>query len=122
MPGNARFCPIEDRARKNEPTASPPDRNSSPGRELAPNNFDALVPIIPTPMTSYTQSIQNLMNELSRLPGIGMRSAERIAFHLLKEKPDDAMRLADAIRDVKTRIKHCSVCYHLPESDPCGIC
>jgi len=73
-------------------------------------------------MTSYTQSIQNLMNELSRLPGIGMRSAERIAFHLLKEKPDDAMRLADAIRDVKTRIKHCSVCYNLTESDPCGIC
>src|SRR5438046_5618261 len=73
-------------------------------------------------MASYTQSIQNLMNELSRLPGIGMRSAERIAFHLLKEKPDDAMKLADAIRDVKTRIKHCSICYNLTESDPCNIC
>ena len=73
-------------------------------------------------MTSYTQSIQNLMNELSRLPGIGMRSAERIAFHLLKQNADDAMRLADAIRDVKTRIKHCSVCYNLTESDPCAIC
>ncbi|MEA2735060.1 MAG: recombination protein RecR [Humisphaera sp.] len=73
-------------------------------------------------MSSHTQSIQNLMNELSRLPGIGVRSAERIAFHLLKQKPDDAMRLADAIRDVKTRIKHCSVCYNLTESDPCNIC
>src|SRR6476469_5385178 len=73
-------------------------------------------------MASYTQSIQNLMNELSRLPGIGMRSAERIAFHLLKQKPEDAMRLADAIRDVKTRIRHCSVCYNLTESDPCAIC
>src|SRR6476661_1770302 len=73
-------------------------------------------------MSSYTQSIQNLMNELSRLPGIGMRSAERIAFHLLKQKPEDAMRLADAIRDVKTRIKHCSVCYNLTEQDPCAIC
>jgi len=73
-------------------------------------------------MSSYTQSIQNLMNELARLPGIGMRSAERIAFHLLKEKPEDAMRLAEAIRDVKTRIKHCSVCYNLTESDPCSIC
>jgi recombination protein RecR len=71
---------------------------------------------------SHTQSIQNLMNELSRLPGIGMRSAERIAFHLLKQKPEDAMRLADAIRDVKTRIKHCSVCYNLTETDPCNIC
>jgi len=73
-------------------------------------------------MSSYTQSIQNLMTELSKLPGIGMRSAERIAFHLLKQKPEDAMRLADAIRDVKTRIKHCSVCYNLTELDPCSIC
>src|SRR5688500_5693488 len=62
------------------------------------------------------------MNELSRLPGIGMRSAERIAFHLLKEKAEDALRLAEAIRDVKTRIKHCSVCYNLTEEDPCSIC
>jgi recombination protein RecR len=62
------------------------------------------------------------MTELSRLPGIGMRSAERIAFHLLKQKAEDAMRLADAIRDVKTRIKHCSICYNLTESDPCNIC
>jgi len=73
-------------------------------------------------MASHTQSIQNLMNELSRLPGIGVRSAERIAFHLLKQNPEDALRLADAIRDVKTRIKHCSVCYNLTETDPCGIC
>ena len=73
-------------------------------------------------MTSYTQSIQNLMNELARLPGIGMRSAERIAFHLLKQRPDEAMKLADAIRDVKTRIRHCSACYNLTEQDPCAIC
>ena len=73
-------------------------------------------------MSSYTQSIQNLMNELSRLPGIGMRSAERIAFHLLKQSPDEAMKLAEAIHDVKTRIKHCSVCYNLTEQDPCSIC
>ena len=51
-----------------------------------------------------------------------MRSAERIAFHLLKQKPEEAMRLADAIRDVKTRIKHCSVCYNLTEQDPCPVC
>src|SRR5688572_25147819 len=73
-------------------------------------------------MSSYTQSLQELMNQLSRLPGIGMRSAERIAFHLLKEKPEEAMKLADAIRDVKTRIKHCSICYNLTEEDPCDIC
>ena len=73
-------------------------------------------------MSSYTQSLANLMTQLSRLPGIGVRSAERIAFHLLKQKPAEAMELADAIRDVKTRIKHCSVCYNLTESDPCDVC
>jgi recombination protein RecR len=73
-------------------------------------------------MSAYTQSIQSLMNELARLPGIGMRSAERIAFHLLKQKPEEAMKLADAIRDVKTRIRYCSVCYNLTEADPCMIC
>ena len=73
-------------------------------------------------MANYTQSIQNLMNELASLPGIGTRSAERIAFHILKQKPQDALRLSEAIRDVKTRIKHCSVCYNLTESDPCSIC
>jgi recombination protein RecR len=73
-------------------------------------------------MASYTQSIQNLMDELSSLPGIGMRSAERIAFHLLKQRPEEALKLADAIRDVKTRIKHCSICSNLTEQDPCSIC
>ena len=73
-------------------------------------------------MTNYTQSIQSLMNELARLPGIGMRSAERIAFHLLKQNPQEALKLADAIRDVKTRIRHCSVCFNLTEEDPCHIC
>jgi len=72
--------------------------------------------------TAYTKSIQDLMNELARLRGIGMRSAERIAFHLLKQSPAEAMKLADAIRDVKTRIRHCSVCYNLTEQDPCNIC
>jgi recombination protein RecR len=73
-------------------------------------------------MASYTHSIQNLIDQFASLPGIGARSAERIAFHLLKQKPEEAMRLAEAIRDVKTRIKHCSVCYNLTESDPCNIC
>ena len=73
-------------------------------------------------MASYTQAIQNLMNQFARLPGIGVRSAERIAFHLLKERPEEAFALADAIRDVKTRTRHCSVCYNLTESDPCNIC
>jgi recombination protein RecR len=73
-------------------------------------------------MSSYAQSIQTLMDELGKLPGIGPRSAERIAFHLLKQTPAEALRLAEAIREVKTRIKHCSVCYNLTEDDPCRIC
>jgi recombination protein RecR len=73
-------------------------------------------------MSNYTQSIQNLMNQLASLPGIGMRSAERITFHLLKQNQADALKLADAIRDVKTRIRHCTVCYNLTEADPCQIC
>src|SRR5881227_3663310 len=73
-------------------------------------------------MANYTQSIQSLLNELARLPGIGMRSAERIAFHLLKQSPEEAMKLSDAIREVKTRIRHCTVCFNLTEQDPCSIC
>ncbi len=73
-------------------------------------------------MSNYTQSIQTLMNELARLPGIGMRSAERIAFHLLKQTPEEAMKLAAAISEVKTRIRHCSICYNLTEQDPCAVC
>ncbi|MCC6422556.1 MAG: recombination protein RecR [Phycisphaerales bacterium] len=72
--------------------------------------------------SNYTQSLQNLIQHLSNLPGIGLRSAERIAFHLLKQRPEEAMQLADAIRDVKTRIKHCSTCFNLTEQDPCMIC
>lgn len=73
-------------------------------------------------MSSYTQSIQNLIEQLASLPGIGNRSAERIAFHLLKQSTEEALRLADAIRDVKTKIRHCSICYNLTEADPCDLC
>lgn len=73
-------------------------------------------------MASFTPPIQNLMNAFASLPGIGMRSAERITFHLLKQSPEEALKLADAIRDVKLKIKHCSRCYNLTESDPCNIC
>jgi recombination protein RecR len=73
-------------------------------------------------MAAYAQSIQKLIDELAGLPGIGARSAERIAFHLIKQKPEDALRLSEAIRDVKTRIRHCSTCFNLTEADPCAIC
>lgn len=62
------------------------------------------------------------MHELAQLPGIGPRSAERIAFHLLRAGRDEALRLADAIRDVKQNLRHCSRCFNLTETDPCRIC
>ncbi|MEM6562319.1 MAG: recombination protein RecR, partial [Planctomycetota bacterium] len=70
-------------------------------------------------MAAHTSVIQELIDELARLPGIGVRSAERIAFHLLKSPTEDALRLSDAVRDVKTRIRHCSICFNLTEEDPC---
>jgi len=73
-------------------------------------------------MPSYTHSIQNLIDRIAQLPGIGLRSAERITFHLLKSRPEEALALADAIRDVKTRIRHCSICFNLAEGEICDIC
>jgi recombination protein RecR len=62
------------------------------------------------------------MTELGKLPGIGARSAERLAFHILKSSEDEAMALADAIADVKRKIRPCTVCFNLAEGDLCGIC
>ncbi len=56
------------------------------------------------------------------MPGIGKRSAERIAFHLLKQPPEEAMALATALTDLKRNVRHCSRCFNLTESDPCAIC
>lgn len=59
---------------------------------------------------------------LSRLPGIGNRSAQRLAFHLLKQPPQEAAELAGAIAELKRNTRHCSICFNLTESDPCPIC
>lgn len=67
-------------------------------------------------------SLSRLMTELVRLPGIGPRSAERIAFHLLRVDKAEAMALAEAIREVKQSLRHCSRCYNLTDEDPCPIC
>jgi recombination protein RecR len=73
-------------------------------------------------MAAYSESIQRLMAELGKLPGIGPRSAERMAFYLLKCSEQEAMALADAIRDVKQRIRPCKVCFNLAEGELCAIC
>ncbi len=73
-------------------------------------------------MTGYGRTIENLIEQLGKLPGIGARTAERLAFHILKSSQADAMRLADAIGDVKTQIRPCSKCFNLAEAELCDIC
>lgn len=70
----------------------------------------------------YSGSMERLIEQFARLPGIGRRTAERLAFHVLRAGRDEAMGLAQAIRDVKTNVKHCSQCFNLTETDPCSVC
>ncbi len=73
-------------------------------------------------MAELTESVNVLIKELSRLPGIGKKSAERIAYHLLKVSKDEALALADAIRSVKENVRYCKQCYNLSEQELCEIC
>ena len=66
--------------------------------------------------------LQRLVGELSKLPGIGQRTAQRLAFHVLRASAEDANALADAIRDVKERITLCEVCFNLAEGPRCTVC
>lgn len=70
----------------------------------------------------YPRAVNELIEEFARLPGIGRRTAERLAFHILKSAPDDALKLSRAIADVKQTVRHCSICYNLTDADPCPIC
>ncbi len=70
----------------------------------------------------YAGPIQRLIAELSKLPGIGQRSAQRLAFHILREEDDDANALADAIREVKEKVGLCETCFNLAEGPICRIC
>ena len=72
--------------------------------------------------SAYPESVVRLMEEFSNLPGIGSRSAERLAFYLLKSDKAAAFRLADAIRDMKTNVRHCGICLNLAENSPCPVC
>lgn len=68
------------------------------------------------------ESLARLKEQLQKLPGIGARSAERLAFHILREPREFAAGLAQAILDVKDKLRPCSVCFNLTETDPCPIC
>ena len=73
-------------------------------------------------MAVYTQPVQALIDELGRLPGIGPKSAQRIAFHLLKLPADDVNRLAMSITDAKARVRFCVRCWNFADGDLCPIC
>ncbi|HEX5852961.1 MAG TPA: recombination mediator RecR [Solirubrobacteraceae bacterium] len=72
--------------------------------------------------TSYAPPVQRLVSELSKLPGIGNRTAQRLAFHILRASGEDASALADAIREVKEKIGLCEVCFNLTDETRCRIC
>ena len=73
-------------------------------------------------MPELTQSVTNLIDEFARLPGIGKKSAERLAYHVLRVHRTEAMALADAIRSVKENVRYCRICYNLAEEEECMIC
>lgn len=71
---------------------------------------------------AYIQSISRLREQLTKLPGVGDKTAERMAYHIVRLQREEAMELARAIREVKDNVKQCSVCSLLSESDPCHVC
>jgi recombination protein RecR len=73
-------------------------------------------------MAVYAQPVQELIDELGRLPGIGPKSAQRIAFHLLKAEKVDALRLARAITEAKDRVSFCEQCFNIAEGSVCDLC
>ncbi|MHC4946660.1 MAG: recombination mediator RecR [Planctomycetota bacterium] len=68
------------------------------------------------------QPVERLIEALTKLPGIGRRTAERLAFHIVKTPPDEALDLSRAIADVKQKVRSCAVCFNLTDTSPCPIC
>jgi recombination protein RecR len=73
-------------------------------------------------MSDFAPSITRLIDELKRLPGIGQKTAQRLAFYLLRVDRGQAMALSDAIREAKEKIRECSICNNITDSDPCLFC
>ncbi|MCY2991829.1 MAG: recombination mediator RecR [Planctomycetota bacterium] len=73
-------------------------------------------------MTQLTESVARVIEELAKLPGIGKKSAERLAYHLLRVPKTEALALAEAIRSVRENVRYCHVCFNLAEGDTCTIC
>ena len=70
----------------------------------------------------YEGVVQDLIDELGRLPGVGPKGAQRIAFHLLQAEPADVRRLAEVLVEVKAKVRFCSVCFNVSEDEQCRIC
>ena len=70
----------------------------------------------------YEGVVQDLIDELGRLPGVGPKSAQRIAFHILQSDPVDVRRLANALNEVKEKVRFCAVCGNVSESERCRVC
>jgi recombination protein RecR len=70
----------------------------------------------------YAEPLARLIEELSKMPTVGPKTAQRLAFHILRMAPEDAERLSQAILDAKARIRYCSICFHITDVDPCAIC
>ncbi len=73
-------------------------------------------------MAQLTESVTRLIDELAKLPGIGRKSAERLAYHILRVHKNEALGLADAIRNVKENVRYCQVCFNLAEAEQCEVC
>jgi len=73
-------------------------------------------------MSKFAEPMSRLIDELKKLPGIGAKSAQRLAFHILRSSDDDAAALAAAVRDVKAQLRLCSVCNNITDVDPCSYC
>lgn len=73
-------------------------------------------------MMEFSQSVSDLIEHLGRLPGVGRKSAERLAYHLLRTNKAEALALADAIRAVRENVHYCAVCFNLAEDELCNIC
>jgi recombination protein RecR len=73
-------------------------------------------------MSRFAEPMTRLIDELKKLPGIGSKSAQRLAFHILRSSPDDAAALASAVQDVKAKLQLCSICNNITDVDPCVYC
>jgi recombination protein RecR len=73
-------------------------------------------------MSKFAEPMTRLIDELKKLPGVGSKSAQRLAFHILRSSDDDAEALATAVRDVKASLRFCSVCNNITDVDPCVYC